>query len=159
MVGLTGGTVWRTIGGPSAVGRLRGPEARLFAIDAVEARLDDVSFWFVGSLIARNRRWTATTLVLNSQFVGDYRFGVRAHPGDGLVDVYEAQLRLREVLNIAPRARLGAHLPHPGIRETRTGSCAMRFDRPRRVWLDGERAGRASHVLIRVEPDAIRVVV
>ena len=160
LVGLTGGMLWQTMGGPSVVGRLSTSSAMHYAIDLVRARIDDNQpVWFVSALIARNALWTHTTLAMNGQFVGPYRFGVRAHPGDGLVDVYEANLSLTDVVKVASRAKLGAHLPHPGIHEIRTTGCQFAFDRPRRIWLDGERVGRGATVLLEVEPDALTVVI
>jgi hypothetical protein len=160
VVGLTGGTLWQTMGGPSAVGRLTTGSAMRYAVDVVRAEIDDdAPRWFVSALVARNTSWTRTTVAMNGQFVGPYRFGVRAHPGDGLVDVYEARLSPPDVVKVAARAKRGAHLPHPGIRELRSAECRLDFTPPRRVWLDGEVVGRARTVRLSVEADALTVVV
>ena len=160
VIGLTGGTIWRTIGGPSVVGRLHTSASLHYAVDVVRAHMDAKrTSWFVSALIARNAVWTHTTVAMNGQFSGRYRFGVRAHPGDGLVDVYESTLSLADVAKVASRAKLGAHLPHPGIRELRTAQARLTFDRARRVWLDGDRVGRARRIELTVEADALVVVV
>ena len=159
IVGLTGGALWQTMGGPSAVGRLTTLSAVRYAVDVICARIDDDGpMWFVSALIARNALWTHTTVAMNGQFVGPYRFGVRAHPDDGLVDVYEANLSIADVVKVASRAKLGAHLPHPGIRESRIADCQLRFERPRTIFLDGDRHGRGRSLRLEVEPDALTVV-
>lgn len=160
IVGLTGGALWQTMGGPSVVGRLTTLSAVRYAVDVICARIDDDGpTWFVSALIARNALWTHTTVAMNGQFVGPYRFGVRAHPDDGLVDVYEANLSIADVVKVASRAKLGAHLPHPGIRELRCADCRLTFDHRRSIKLDGDRVGRARVVALEVEPDALTVVI
>ena len=160
MIGLTGGSIWTTIGGPSVVGRLHTNASLRYSVDVVRAHIDDGgTHWFVSALIARNTLWTRTTVAMNGQFWGPYRFGVRAHPGDGLIDVYESRLSLGDVAKVARRAKLGAHLPHPGIRELRTAETRLSFERPRRVWLDGESVGRARRIELTVEADALTVVI
>ena len=160
VIGLTGGSIWATIGGPSVVGRLHTSASLLYSVDVVCAHIDGHgTHWFVSALIARNALWTHTTVAMNGQFCGMYRFGVRAHPGDGLVDVYESRLSLADVVKVASRAKLGAHLPHPGIRELRTAAVGLTFERPRRVWLDGDRIGKARSIELAVEPDALVVVI
>ena len=160
IVGLTGGTLWQTMGGPSVVGRLTTSCAVRYAVDVICARIDDDGpKWFVSALIARTALWTHTTVAMNAQFIGPYRFGVRAHPDDGLVDVYEANLSIADVVKVASRAKLGAHLPHPGIRELRCADCRLTFQRRRSITLDGDRVGRARAVALEVEPDALTVVI
>lgn len=159
LVGLTGGTLWQTLGGPGIQPRLDRDDAVHHPVDVVRAELDGGTHWFVVSLVARTVAWRQAWVAMNAQWVGPYRLGHRAHPGDALLDLYEARLPVRQVLEVARRARLGAHLPHPGIQERRARTATVRFDRPRRVWLDGQAAGRTRSVTVTVEPDALTVVV
>jgi hypothetical protein len=158
-IGLTGGALWRTIGGPGVVGRYATAEARLYACDLAVAMVDGKRQVFVASLVARNRWWTEVAVVMNAQDMGAYRFGHRAHPGDALLDVYEARIELRDVPKIAKRAKLGSHLPHPGITERRLPNVALTFDRPRQLWLDERRVGMVEQLSVSVVPDAFLVVV
>lgn len=159
-VGLTGGSLWTTMGGPTTVGRLRTDEAMRYPIDVVSVVADDnTRRWFVGSLVARTRFWTNALVAMNGQFLDGRRVGVRAHPGDGLVDVYDASLALADVAKVAARARHGTHLPHPGIHERRVAEWESKFDRSRTLWLDGERVGRIRSIRLSVEPDALTVVI
>ncbi len=158
-IALTGGALWRTIGGPGVVGRYATSEARQYACDLAVAAIDGVRRVFVASLVARNRWWTKTAVVMNAQDMGAYRFGHRAHPGDALLDVYEARVALGDVLKIAKRAKLGSHLPHPGITERRVRSVSFHFDQPRQLWLDEHRIGMVEQLSVTVVPDAFTVVV
>lgn len=159
VVGLAGGTLWQTLGGPGIRPRLHRDDAVHHPVDLVRADLDGGTHWFAVSLVARTVGWRRAWVAMNAQWVGPYRLGHRAHPGDALVDLYEATLPITEVPKIARRARLGAHLPHPGISERRARTAAVHFDRPRRVWLDGVPFGRTRSVVVTVEPDALTVVV
>ena len=59
------------------------------------------------------------------------------------------------------RARLpaGTHVPHPGVRQSRVAEVTLTFARPTPVRLDGVEVGRATTLSLRVEPDAVTVVV
>lgn len=160
LVGLTGGTLWDTIGGTSVVGRLRTDQARHYPVDVVRADIDGHPRWFVGSLVARTRRWRDVVAVMNTPWLRGLRLGHRSHPGDALLDILEgAGLTLDDLRRIVPRARHGAHLPHPKLRETRIAEASWEFDRTRRLMIDGRSAGRVLRLNVRVEPDAITVVV
>jgi diacylglycerol kinase family enzyme len=113
----------------------------------------------VAHLVARNRLWTRAFVVMNAQWLGGLNLGPRAHPNDGLLDVYDARLGLADVVKVRARARAGAHLPHPGIKERRVPAAQVGFDRPLTVWLDGMRVGPARGLSVRVDPDALTVVV
>jgi diacylglycerol kinase family enzyme len=96
---------------------------------------------------------------MSSAWLGEWNIAPKAHPGDGLLDTFDANVRPSEVLAVRGRLRLGAHLPHPGIRTLRTGSTQIELERRMPVWLDGVRAGEAKDISVRVEPDALTVVV
>jgi hypothetical protein len=158
-IALTGGALWRTIGGPGAVGRYATAQAQHYPCDAVIAEVDGMTKVFVASLVARNRWWTDAAVVMNAQDMGAYRFGHRAHPGDALLDTYEAHVAFRDVAKIAKRAKLGSHLPHPGITERRVPTASFTFDRPRQLWLDERRVGNVEQLTVTVVPDAFFVVI
>jgi len=62
---------------------------------------------------------------------------------------------------MAARKRLpsGTHLPHPGITYRRTAADQVEFSNPTRIRLDGEDVGHATRLSVRVEADALRLVV
>ena len=72
---------------------------------------------------------------------------------DGRLHLFVAHVVARR------RARTGSHLPHPAIELRRTRAAQFEFARPIPVRLDGETVGRFRSLSVRVEPDAVRVVV
>jgi diacylglycerol kinase family enzyme len=95
---------------------------------------------------------------MNAQWLGHWNLGPRAHPGDGLLDTYDARLPFSQLLAVRGRLHHGAHLPHPQIAERRTPSLDVELGRPLAVRLDGERVGSAQRLVVRVVPDALLVV-
>lgn len=158
-IGLTGGDLCRTLGGPGERERLFGDHAITFPIDLGEVLIDGRLHVFVAHLIARNRGWTQAYVAMNAQWRRGWNLGPRAHPNDGLLDTYDAAVPVADLAKIHRRLPTGSHLPHPGIRERRTRAAQMEFARPRRVYLDGEHVGSARVLSVRVEPDALTVVV
>ena len=125
----------------------------------LEVLLDGRLHVFVAHVIARTRGWGHVVAAMNAQFVGAWAVGPRAHPNNGLLDVYQADLSLADRLKVRARIRHAAHMPHPGIKEKRTAAMQIELERPRPVYLDGERVGNARVLSLRVEPDALTVVV
>ncbi|HEX9969826.1 MAG TPA: hypothetical protein VGB03_06775, partial [Acidimicrobiales bacterium] len=107
----------------------------------------------------RTPTWSYGFVAMNAQWLRDWNLGPRAHPGDGLLDTYEAALPLNERLKVRGRVHHGAHLPHPGITERRTSAVQVTLPRPLPVVLDGEQADTGRNLSVRVRPDALRVVV
>lgn len=159
-LGLVGGDLCRTLGGPGDEGRLRSPEAVTLPCDLGSVLLDGRLHFFVAHLVARRRWWGSRVLVaMNAAWYGPWNMGPRAHPGDGLLDVYDARLSLRQALQVRARLPMGAHLPHPSIAERRTGAIQVDLGAPVPVHLDGEPVAAARSLSLRVEPDALTVVV
>lgn len=159
-LGLVGGDLCRTLGGRGDVDRLRvATEAMTFPVDVGEVLVDGRLHLFVAHLVVRSRWWTRAFVAMNAQYVGDLDLGPRSHPGDGLLDTYDAHLPLTQLLRVRARARTGSHLPHPAIKERRTSAIQVELDRPVGVWLDGERVGAGRVFSVRAEADALRVVV
>lgn len=158
VIGLSGGSLWAMLGGGSCVGRVTSADAIGFPCDVIDVQTDAGRFRFAASLSAHTRTWSRVVLAMNVQDLGRFRFGHRAHPGDGLVDIYEAELPAQQRFLVAKRARLGAHLPHPGIRERRVEGATLTLARPLRFWLDGVACGRSSSFALKVLPDALTVI-
>lgn len=154
-LGLLGGDLWRTLGGAGGT-ELQGVR---FTVDLGEALLDGRLHLFVAHLVARTRLWTRALVAMNAQYVGDWDLGPRSHPNDGLLDTYDVHLARNQLLPVRARLRLGTHLPHPGIKERRTAALQVELEKPLPVRLDGAGAGKARVISVRVEPDALTVVI
>jgi hypothetical protein len=159
-IGLLGGDLCRTLGGSGDEASLHSEQAMTLVCDLGAALLDGRLHWFASSLVARGPWWRGRAyVVMSSSWLGDWNITPKAHPGDGLLDVVDARVRIGQVLAVRGRLRLGAHLPHPDIRTARTGAEQVELERSFPVWLDTVPVGRATTISVRVEPDALTVVV
>ena len=152
VLGLTGGDLCRTLGGTGAL-------EVTFPVDLGEVLIDGRLHLFVAHLVARTRTWSDVVVAMNAQWLGRWNLGPKAHPGDGLLDTYRAHLAFGERLKVRARLHHGAHLPHPGIVESRTSAMQVDDGPARRVWLDDIPIGVARSLTVRLRPDALTVVV
>jgi hypothetical protein len=161
VLGLVGGDLWRTLGGsgPGDGARLRSEEAMTFSVDLGEVLVDGRVHLFVAHLVAHSRSWRRTFVAMNAQWRGTWDLGPKSHPNDGLLDTYDARLAWSDLAKVKARLPRGAHLPHPAIKERRVGALQVEFDRPVTVELDGQTVGQASALSVRLEPDALTVVI
>jgi hypothetical protein len=159
-LGLLGGDLCRTLGGRGDEARLRSPEAMTFPCDLGAVLLDGRLHWFVASLVARGPWWRGRAwLAMNAAWLGPWNVAPRAHPDDGLLDTFDARVPAGQRPGVRRRLPLGAHLPHPAIAERRARAAQTRLERPLAVRLDGEVVGEARDLSVRVEPDALTIVV
>jgi hypothetical protein len=160
-LGLLGGDLCKTLGGLREEARLHSTEAMTFPVDVGRVVADDQETrWFVAHAIARGPLWLGRGVaVMNAQWLGDWDLGPRAHPDDALLDVTDGALPIGDLTKARRRVRLGTHLPHPALRTSRTAHLEVAFDRPRTLWLDGQRVGPVRRLVVDVEPDALRVVI
>jgi hypothetical protein len=154
-LGLLGGDLCRTLGGGTG-SELQGVR---FTVDLGEALLDGRLHLFVAHLVARTRLWTRAFVAMNAQSLGRWNLGPRAHPNDGLLDTYDVHLPRGQLLPVRSRLHHGAHLPHPNIKERRTPALQVEMERPLPVRVDGAGVGKAKVISVRVEPDALTVVI
>ena len=159
--GLLGGDLCTTLGGRGDRERLATDDAVRLVVDVAHVVLDDLTeHWFVAHLVARRAWWRGRVVaVMNAAYIGSWNIAPRAHPGDGVLDVLDADLSLSDRRKARARLPLGTHVPHPAIRGSRPRVFDVELDRPTPIWLDGERVGRAHRVHVEVVPDALVVVV
>ncbi len=163
-VGLLGGDLHRTVGGASAGERiLRNDPSNLpvhLPIDLIEVVLDDEPAGvFAAHLVGHDRFWHHIVAAMNADFWRRYQLGPRAHPNDGVIDVYRAFLRTSDLVKVAPRARTGTHVPHPSIELSRNANVELEFPKPLRFRADDVSVGSGSRIRLTVRPDALTVVV
>ncbi len=158
---LTGGDLARTLGLAPVRTRSSQPVAATgarFAIDVGAALVDGRLHWFVAHLVARRSWWRGRLLVAaNASFIGRWNAAPRSHPGDGRLDVFDADPPLR--VRLAARRRLpsGTHVPHPEITQRRSAASQFDLDPALDVYLDGVRLPRARALSLRVETGALEV--
>ena len=159
-IGLVGGDLCRSLGGRGDRQRLHGDEAVRLPCDVGAALLDGTLHWFVAHLLVRRSWWRGPIIaVMNAGHLGPWDVAPRAHPGDGDLDVVEADPSFRQRLQARGRLPSGTHVPHPRISCRRVASVQFGFATPRPVYLDGERVGEFRNLSVRVEPAALDVVV
>jgi hypothetical protein len=160
VVGLVGGDLWRTLGAPrGGPARLEAPEARCFEVDVGEVLVDGVLDWFVAHLIARRSWWRGRVVAaMNTEFLGSWTVAPRAHPGDGLLDVVDADPPLSDRWEARRRLPYGTHVPHPRISIRRTAAVELDVG-GLRVRLDGTDVGRADRLSLRALDQALTVVI
>jgi YegS C-terminal NAD kinase beta sandwich-like domain len=158
-LGLLGGDLCRTLGGRGDAGRLRSAEAITYPVDLGAVLADGRLHWFISHLAARSRLWRRAFVAMNAQWYRAWNLGPRAHPGDGLLDTYDVRLAAKDLWPVRSRLTHGTHLPHPGIKERRVAAIQVTFERALPLELDGVAAGTARSLSVRVEPDAVLVVV
>ena len=172
---LTGGDLARTLGitspagpnrpttptrpnGPTTPGGAQSPTATRVVADLGRVVIDGRKHWFAAHLVARRSWWRGRLLVVaNASFVGPWNIAPRAHPGDGRLDVLDANPSL--AVRWAARRRLpaGTHVPHPAIAQRRVTEARFDLDPPLDVYLDGRQLNRASQLVVTVEPAALEV--
>jgi len=159
-LGLLGGDLWRTLGSPGGgERRLRADGGTAASVDVVEVQLDGHTDWFVAHLLARDGWWRGRIVaVMNAEFLGTWDLAPRSHPGDGRVEVLDADPPLGDRLEARRRLVRGTHLPHPDITVRRVTEAELDLS-GRRVWLDGVLRGPCHHLSLRVLPGALQVVV
>lgn len=160
---LTGGDLARTLGvendgAPLGAAATTGTAGTRVAVDVGAALVDGRLHWFVAHLVARRSWWRGRLLVAaNASFLGRWNAAPRSHPGDGRLDVFDADPPLP--VRLAARRRLpsGTHVPHPRITQRRIAAAQYDLDPGLDVYLDGVRLDRARTLSLRVEPGALDV--
>lgn len=152
VLGLRGGDLCRTLGGP-------GELTSTFDVDLGSVLVDGRLHWFVAHLVARSRWWGRAVVAMNAQWRGEWNLAPKGHPNDGALDFLDARLGPGDRLKVRTRLASGTFLPHPAIKSRHVAAAQFEFSRARPVELDGTAAGRARTLSVRVEPDALKVVV
>lgn len=160
VLALLGGDLCRTLGGRGDRARLDSPEATHVTCDLGSVLCDGRLHWFVAHLIARRSWWRGRVVaVMNAPLRGRWRVAPAGHPGDGRLDVLDADPDLATRIRIRRRLGPGDHVPHPEIATRRTTAQTFTFEPRLDIHLDGMNVGRFGDIAVRVEPGAVRVVV
>lgn len=155
---LRGGDLYRTLGGAVRSDSATGEPATIGVRAPVDLGIltTDTGEWiFVAHAVLRRALWSGEFFVaMNAQWCGDLDLGPRSHPGDGLLDLTEGRLGMRQRLSARSRARSGSHLPHPQLRTRRASESVVMLDQALAVHIDGVRRAVVSTATIGVIPQA-----
>ena len=157
--GLLGGDLWRTLGGRRAEERLYGGEATTLDIDLGCALLDGKIFWFCAHMFIGSKLKGEKIFISNVAHYGKMNPAPKAHPGDGKFDVLEVKLSPFQTFKAVKRVSAGTHIPHPGIKYRQVSSEQFSFGKKLSIEIDGKNIGKFSTVSIRIENEALRVVI
>ncbi|MEC9000615.1 MAG: hypothetical protein VYC56_10110 [Actinomycetota bacterium] len=149
---LVGGDLCRTLGGRG--GARPGSEATVVEVDVGRVLVDGRIYSFVAHVVAgtlrRPGRWWVAA---NAAHRGRWNAAPRSHPGDGLLDLLESDLRPGEVFGAWRRLGAGIHVPHPRISAERARTAAWSFPVRTPVRIDGRPPVPAREVVARLDPD------
>ncbi len=154
-VGVSGGDVFLTVGAP----RERDALFRL-AMDLLQIEADGVRHVAVAHVVARRSWWRGRIVgAMNVDHLGEWNAAPRAHPNDGRFDIVEVDpaMTVRQRLQARGRLVQGTHVPHPRITTSTSTRATWRFDRPHRLWIDGEQVGAVQEMTVSILPDAFAV--
>ncbi len=155
---LRGGDLHRTLGGGAAVradATAASPLRLRVPVDLGVLLTDDEEWLFVAHTVLRSPLWSGPFVVaMNAQWCGPLDLGPRSHPADGLLDITEGSLPLRQRLVARNRARSGTHLPHPQLRTRRSPEHTVALERPVSAFIDGRRRLSLATATLSVEPAA-----
>ena len=157
--GLLGGDLWRTLGGRRAEERLYGGEATTLDIDLGCALLDGKIFWFCAHMFIGSKLKGEKIFISNVAHYGKMNPAPKAHPGDGKFDMLEVKLSPLQTFKAVKRVSAGTHIPHPGIKYKQVSSEQFSFEKKLSIEIDGKNIGKFSTVSIRIENEALRVVI
>ena len=158
----TGGDLARTVGLAAAPLPEQGSTAMSCPIDVGWATADSGTRCFVAHCVVRRSWWWGdVTLAMNAQYHGRWDVAPRSHPNDGRLDVVtvSSAMTVGQRWQASRRAERGDHLPHPAMKVTKAAERTLTFVRPQTVWLDGVRWCRTRNLTLRVESDAMRIIV
>jgi diacylglycerol kinase family enzyme len=97
--------------------------------------------------------------ISNAAHYGKTNPAPKAHPGDGKFDILKVELSTFQTIQAIKRVQTGTHLPHPGIKYERVESKQFSLKKKMKVEIDGKRIGKFQNVSLRIENEALRVVV
>jgi len=159
-IGVIGGDLWKALGSPSGgLERLKGSDARQVSIDLIECELDGRRCFAAAHVFLLSNWWRGpVTAVMNSEWWGSWLVAPKAHPNDGLLDLVEGDLPIRQRVLIKRRLLTGDHLPNSALKVGRVTELKREFVRPTRVIIDGVEEDRCQHLSLQVLPDALSII-
>lgn len=157
-VGLRGGDLGRTVG--ATAGSPRPGESQRLPCDLMRIRTASGDYHACAHVVARRSWWRGRIIaVMNAAWIGEWNVGPRAHPGDSLLDSFDANPTFQDRVRARQRLPVGDHVPHPNIATRRARALTFELERELDLYLDGERIERVKRFDIEVVPALLVAVV
>lgn len=157
-VGLNGGDLGRTVGATAT--SPRSLDSQRLPCDLIRVRVASGDYYACAHVVARRSWWRGRIIaVMNAAWIGEWNVGPRAHPGDSLLDSFDANLGFQDRMRARKRLPLGDHIPHPHIATRRARALSFELERELDLYLDGERIERVQRFEVEVVPAALITVV
>lgn len=159
---LTGGDMWRTIGGSASHDGLRTVvPVDLLTIEFGVGGMVEHTWALAHAVFDRSMGTFGRgdiSYVMNAQYLGQWDLAPRGHPNDGRMDVVtiSADMSWRQRRLLRRRLPTGTHLPHPQIR-TQSLADPWTAGEPGTLTLDGTRRVSVERVRIGLEADALTI--
>ena len=157
--GLLGGDLWRTLGGRLEESRLYGESAITVDVDLGCVLLDGKIYWFCAHMLIGGKWIGEQIFISNGAHYGKMNPTPKAHPGDGKFDVLKINLSVIQKIKALKRTASGTHIPHPGIQYERVKAEQFSFPKKTKVEIDGQKIGKFSNISVRIENEAVKVVI
>jgi hypothetical protein len=105
--------------------------------------------------------WGECHILANVAFFKGNRVFAQSHPNDGKVEVLTVsrEMKFRQRLLAAVKARKGSHLPHPHLSSRQLTNDCFLFSRPLPIFVDGKKVGICKELRISVVADAINIYI
>ncbi len=173
---LTGGDMWRTIGGSSV--SESDPERTVLTLDSLVATYrhdnavvqqplfahavlttsEEVTGSSLTSWVRRCRNRKTTTYVMNAQFLGSWDLIPRGHPNDGKFEVLtiSAAMPWRQRREFRRRLPTGTHIPHPLV-HMHSITSSWHASAQGTAIIDGTEIGVIEDLTVTIGPDSLTV--
>ena len=162
---VSGGDIAHSLGNPPSplVGE-KCIEVRIDALHVLLTRRDGSteSRMAASSVVLGSWRRGRLIYVTNGGFVGKRNVSPRAHPNDGVLSVMsiDPSMGLQQRLQAREKSRLGNHVPHPLISNSRARIIELdQLSRAERLRIDGRHIRSWVKVQIEILPDYWRLLI
>ena len=160
LIRLQGGNLYTSLGGNGLIDVTSTEKSVCLQVDLGEIYVSKKKYLFASHcrMSERLKPWKSTW-VINSPVVSNKRLAPKGHPADGIFEIVEFQMTLRQSLIAYNRSKSGDHVPHPDIKLIKKRDHKGQFSKPMRLSIDGGRSIQCNDYYMQVLPHAIRIIV
>ena len=159
LIRLRGGDLYKSLGGKEISHNGTGNTSVALKLDLGVLKLKQSKYLFASYCKVADplKPWLALWAV-NSPIIAGKRISPKSHPADGLLDIIEFSMTLREFQKAYKRFKSGDHIPHPDIKTSKKSEYRINLNKKQRIVVDGKTVAYAKDLSIELIPHAIAVV-